>query len=152
MTETLAGLRRAGAEDRAALEALQRAAYAANERIIGRTPIPLEWDYGAVLRDWEVWLADRDGGLAGALILDLRPDDLYIENLSVAPAAQGSGLGNRLLAAAELRAGQCGRDSLRLLTNALMVRNVDWYARKGFAIERIEEDDGRRITHMVRRL
>jgi ribosomal protein S18 acetylase RimI-like enzyme len=112
----------------------------------------MQWDYGAVLRDWEVWLADRDGGLAGALILDLRPDDLYIENLSVAPAAQGTGLGNRLLAAAEQRAGQVGRDTLRLLTNALMVRNVDWYARKGFAIERIEEDDGRRITHMVRRL
>lgn len=152
MTGTLAGLRRAGMDDRGALEALQRAAYAANARIIGRTPIPMEWDYGAVLRDWEVWLADQDGVLAGALILDLRPDDLYIENLSVAPAAQGAGLGNRLLAAAEIRAGQLGRDTLRLLTNALLVRNVDWYARKGFAIERIDDDSSRRITHMVRRL
>ena len=60
-------LRRATDDDCAALEALQRAAYAENERILGATPIPLQADYAAILRDMEVWLAgprnDPDGAL-----------------------------------------------------------------------------------------
>jgi hypothetical protein len=31
-------------------------AYARTEAVIGAPAIPLEWDYGAILRDCEVWL------------------------------------------------------------------------------------------------
>lgn len=148
----LAGLRRAVATDRAALWAMQEAAYEPNRIIAGRLPLPLRWDYGDVLRDWEVWLAEDEGGVAGALILNLRPEDLYIESISVAPRCKGHGLGNRLLDAATLRARVLDRTTLRLLTNELYRANVAWYGRKGFSIERIEDLGDRRIVHMVRHL
>lgn len=148
----LPGLRRATMVDRAALVALQQAAYEPNRIVAGRLPLPLQWDYADVLRDWEVWLAEDGEGLTGGLILHLRPDDLYIESVSVAPRCKGEGIGNRLLDAATLRAGVLGRTTLRLLTNELYRSNVAWYGRKGFSIERIEDLGDRRIVHMVRPL
>lgn len=148
----LPGLRRAVATDRAALVAMQEAAYEPNRIVAGRLPLPLRWDYEDVLRDWEVWLAEDEAGLTGALILHLRPEDLYIESVSVAPRCKGGGLGNRLLDAAALRAGHLGRSTLRLLTNELYRSNVAWYGRKGFSIEWIEDLGDRRIVHMLRHL
>jgi len=146
-------MRRADEVDLPAIVAVQEAAYAYNRAIIGRTPIPLEWDYAEVLRTWEVWLAD-DGAAdpAGVLILSLRPGDLYIESVAVAPRAQGSGAGNVLLTFAEDRARQEGRGTVRLLTNALLSRNNDWYARKGYTLEWLEHLDGRSISHRVRHI
>lgn len=143
-------LRRGVAHDRDALVAMQEAAYAPNRAIIGGTPTPLTWDYDIVLDAFEVWLAEDDAGLCGALILEYRPDDLYIQSIAVAPRAKGKGVGNRLLSEADARAGAAGRATLRLVANALMTFNVDWYARKGFTVERIEPIGERRRVHMAR--
>jgi ribosomal protein S18 acetylase RimI-like enzyme len=145
-----AGLRRARSEDREALVALQMAAYEPNRAITGRTPWPLAWDYADVLARLEVWLLEDAEGLAGALILELRLDDLYIQSVAVAPRRKGRGIGNRLLALAERRAAAAKRPTLRLIANALMEFNVAWYGRKGYIVERIEAADGRRIVHMAK--
>jgi GNAT superfamily N-acetyltransferase len=145
-------MRRGATDDLSALLALQRAAYARNGEITGRTPIPLTWDYAAALRDWECWLVDGPGRLDGALLLHPRDADLYVESISVHPDAQASGLGRRLLAFADERARELGRGTLRLLTNAKLARNVDWYLAKGYVIERIERLPGRDIAHFRRDL
>ncbi|MCX5480838.1 GNAT family N-acetyltransferase [Kaistia geumhonensis] len=143
-------LRRAVASDRDALVAMQEAAYAPNRAILGGTPTPLTWDYGHVLATHEVWLAEDVDGIVGALIIEARPGDIYIHSIAVAPGAKSSGLGNRLLALAETRAAEEGRSAARLTANARMVFNIDWYGRKGYAVEEVEVAGDRRRVHMAK--
>lgn len=143
------GMRRAADADMAALTALQRAAYAPNWATLGVEPIPLLLDYDSVLAHYEVWLAEGEG-LEGALILDPQPDHLLVWSVATAPAAQGKGLGKSLLAAAEARARQLGLTTLRLYTGEKLTRQVRWYHRHGYAIERVEERDDRRLVHMTK--
>jgi RimJ/RimL family protein N-acetyltransferase/GNAT superfamily N-acetyltransferase len=143
-------LRRAAPEDLGRLAELQRAAYAANRAILGVEPLPLLFDYGTVLGAYETWVSEADGALAGALILDPRPDHLLVWSVATAPAAQRQGLGKRLLAAAEARARSLGLSTLRLYTGEKLTGNVRWYHRHGYAIERVEEMDDRRLVHMVK--
>lgn len=145
-------IRRAGLRDRAALERLQARAYRRNAAISGREPIPLGWDYGAILAECESWAVDGRTGVEAALILRLKPDDLYVENVSVLPEAQGVGVGRALLAFAEDRARALRRGALRLLTNEKITRNVEWYQRHGYAIERVETLEGRNVVHMIKKL
>lgn len=155
MAETIVGdgsplpLRRASSADVAALTDLQRAAYAPNRATLGGEPIPLLLDYRSVLARYEVWLAGSQD-LEGALILDPQPDHLLVWSLATAPAGQGKGLGKTLLAAAEARARQLGLTTIRLYTGEKLTRQVRWYHRHGYAIERIEERDDRRLVHMTK--
>jgi ribosomal protein S18 acetylase RimI-like enzyme len=146
----LSGLRRAGPDDLGALVGLQHAAYARNRDILGVEPIPLQADYRRVLAEQEVWLAEDMQGLAGALIVQPRPDDLLIWSIATDPARQHSGVGKALLAAAEERAQQLGLNAVRLYTGQLLTANVAWYARNGYAVERLEELPDRRIVHMLK--
>ncbi|MHB2165398.1 GNAT family N-acetyltransferase [Alsobacter sp. R-9] len=146
----LAGLRRATAEDFSGLERLQHGAYAANRTILGVVPIPLQADYRTILETMEVWLADGDGGPAGALIVEPRVDDLLVWSIAVDPSRQGSGLGNRLLAAAEDRARALGHATVRLYTGQKLTRNVGWYSRHGYRVERIEPLADRTVVHMIK--
>jgi GNAT superfamily N-acetyltransferase len=148
----LDGLRRAGPGDVAAVTALQQAAYAKNRKILGVEPLPLLADYAVVLADYEVWLLDGADGLDGVLILEPRRDDLLIWSIAAAPHHAGTGIGNRLLAAAEQRARALGHRVMRLYTGDKLVGNVAWYERHGFVQERIEDLGDRRIVHMMKRL
>ncbi|MCF4124298.1 GNAT family N-acetyltransferase [Methylobacterium sp. SyP6R] len=145
-------LRRATTPDEAALAGLQEAAYAPNRPLLGVEPVPLLTPAAEVLARYEVWLADQDGALAGALVLDPHPDHLMIWSVSVDPAHQGTGLGNALLAAAEARARDLDLSELRLYTGDKLVRNIDWYARRGYATERVEDLPDRRLVHMTKTL
>jgi GNAT superfamily N-acetyltransferase len=134
------------------LLALQRGAYARNRTLLGVEPIPLQADYAAIVRDMEVWLAEKDGRLAGALILEPRADDLLIWSIASDPTGQGGGLGRGLLSAAEARARELGRTVVRLYTGTPLVHLVAWYGRHGFAVESIEPLSDRSITHMIKHL
>ncbi|WP_099903075.1 GNAT family N-acetyltransferase, partial [Methylobacterium frigidaeris] len=145
-------LRRATHADEAALAALQEAAYAPNRALLGVEPVPLLTPAAEVLARYEVWLAETGGAPAGALALDPAPDHLMIWSVSVDPAHQGTGLGNALLAAAEGRARDLDLSKLRLYTGDKLVRNIDWYARRGYATERVEDLPDRRLVHMHKTL
>ena len=144
-------LRRAGPDDRDAVVALQRAAYARNRALLGREPLPLLAGYEQIFRDYEVWLAVR-GGLAGALILEPRQEDLLIWSIATDPERQSNGLGKAMLAAAETRARKLGLGTMRLYTGATLQHLIDWYGRHGYVVERIEQLSDRAITHMMKRL
>jgi len=142
-------LRRARPDETEKIAAFQRAAYESNRAILDVEPIPLKADYIKILSEYEVLLYEEtEGGLAGVLILESRPDDLLIWSIATAPDARGSGLGNRLVAAAETRARELGKCTLRLYTGELLVNNIAWYQRRGYAIERTEALSDRRIVHM----
>jgi GNAT superfamily N-acetyltransferase len=145
-------LRRAEVADLVPLLALQRAAYAKNRPLLGVEPLPLRADYAVVMRDMEVWVSENDARLVGALILEPRADDLLIWSIAADPSAQRAGLGRSLLAAAEERARQLGRNVIRLYTGTPLGHLVAWYGRHGFAVERIEALSDRSITHMIKHL
>lgn len=148
----VAGFRRAEARDFDGLVALQQQAYAPNARILGVTPIPLQWDYHAVLSDWECFVLDGEGRLDAAVIGVPRAGDYFIESLSVCPDRQGAGLGRLVLEAGEARARQLSRGTVRFITGLKLSRNVDWYCASGYAIERIERRADREIAHFIKNI
>jgi ribosomal protein S18 acetylase RimI-like enzyme len=152
MKMTMPGLRRASAADIERVTALQHAAYARNRSILGVEPLPLRADYADIVSTCEVWLAEGANGIDGVLILELRPDDLLLWSIATAPHAQGRGLGGRLLAAAEARARELNRRSVRLYTGEKLAENIAWYERHGYRRERIEELDDRRIVHLAKQV
>jgi ribosomal protein S18 acetylase RimI-like enzyme len=145
-------LRRATIADLPAVTALQQAAYAKNRAILGVEPLPLLADYAQVFSDYEVYLAERDGALDGALILEPRAEDLLIWSVATSPAAQGRGVGNTMLKFAELRARELGVPCIRLYTGEPLTGNIAWYRRHGYAHERTEDMGDRRIVHLIKQL
>ncbi|HEX3182641.1 MAG TPA: GNAT family N-acetyltransferase [Beijerinckiaceae bacterium] len=145
-------LRRARPDEAEKIAAFQRAAYARNRSILGVEPIPLQADYAETLRRYEVWLRGEEETTTGILILESRPDDLLIWSIATAPEARRSGIGNELLAAAENRARELRKNIIRLYTGELLVDNVAWYQRRGYAIERTEAMSDRRVVHMKKTL
>lgn len=144
--------RRAQIGDVAALEALQRAAYERNRDLLGVEPLPLQADYREIVARMEVWLFGPNEALRGALALEAEPDALLIWSVATAPQAQGAGLGRTMLAFAEARARELSLATLRLYTGERLRDNIDWYRRRGFAIDRVEALADRSIVHMSKRL
>jgi ribosomal protein S18 acetylase RimI-like enzyme len=145
-------LRRARADDLPAVTALQQAAYARNRAILGVEPLPLTADYAAIFSSHEIWLADGAHGLDGVLILQPRAHDLLVWSVATAPAAQGRGVGNRLLGFAETHARARGLRCVRLYTGEKLGGNIAWYRRHGYVEERLEEREDRRLVHLVKQL
>jgi len=135
-------LRPATAGDLADLRAIVVAAYAVYIPRIGRPPAPITADYAGAVARGEVWVAARDGEIAGLIVLIPRLDHLMLENLAVRPAAQGRGVGARLLALAEREARRLGLAEIRLYTNAAMTENLAYYPRHGYRLTHRAEQGG----------
>ncbi len=145
-------LRRATSADTEAFDAVHRAAFAWNREMLGREPLPLLIPPAEVLSRYETWLLEDAAGVAGTLALDPRPNDLEIWSVSVDPARQNAGIGRTLLSAAEARARALGLSTLRLYTGAVLTKNIDWYRRRGYEVERVEDLPDRQIVHMVKHI
>lgn len=126
-------IRPAEPQDRAAVEELVDAAYAIYVERIGKPPGPMLDDYGAHIATGHVSVAaDRAGAILGIVVLVPQPDHLLLDNIAVAPQAQGRGVGRRLIGFAEAQARRLGFSELRLYTHAKMTENIALYARLGF--------------------
>lgn len=145
-------VRRATTADLDRLIALQRSAYARNRPLLGVEPLPLLADYAEIFGSMEIWLAEKDDQIAGALILQQHRDHLLIWSIATDPAQVGNGLGRELLARADDRARELGLDTLRLYTGSKLSHLVAWYGRNGYTIERVEELPDRSLTYMLKRL
>ncbi len=115
-----------------ALCALVRAAYAHYLPRLGSEPGPMRDDYGARIAAGQAWLLEQEGALLGAVVLEAAADALWLDNVAVAPAARGRGLGRRLIVFAEEQARARGFARLRLYTHEKMTENLALYARLGF--------------------
>jgi ribosomal protein S18 acetylase RimI-like enzyme len=139
-------IRRAGPEDVDALRAIAAAAYQKYVPRIGQNPAPMTADYAQAVRDQQAWAAMQDGNVAGFAILIPRPGYLLLENVAVLPAAQGHGIGARLLALAEDHARSLGLSEIRLYTNEAMTENLAYYPRHGYTeTHRAGQDGFRRV-------
>ncbi|UCI24374.1 GNAT family N-acetyltransferase [Mesorhizobium sp. B2-8-5] len=124
--------------DAAAIKAVVREAYAKWVPVIGREPLPMRADYDKAVREHPFELAIENGRIIGLIETIARDDHIWIENVAVAPEAQGRGIGRKLLDSAERKAVEAGLRDLRLLTNSAFVTNVSLYKRLGYAIDREE--------------
>lgn len=137
-------LRPAEPHDAFEIRSLVRAAYARWIPVIGREPLPMQVDYDAAMLEHDFVLAiaatDTSGTpqSLGVIETQRRADHLWIENVAVAPQAQGRGIGRLLLADAERRAREAGLPELRLLTNAAFEANIRLYRLLGYSVDREE--------------
>jgi GNAT superfamily N-acetyltransferase len=145
-------IRLASAEDRPAVEAIVRAAYSPYVPRIGREPGPMLDDYGALIGDGRVHVIVRDGNVRGVLVLIPEPGALLLDNIAIAPEAQGTGLGKTLMAFAEDAALRSGYRAIRLYTNEAMTENIAIYARMGFAETHRATEKGLKRVYMRKAL
>ena len=139
-------LRRATCQDLAAVQEIVRAAYTRYVTRIGRKPAPMLDDYAALIGEGQVHVVERDGLVQGILVLIPQDDAMLLDNVAVAPEAQGSGLGRLLLAFAERTAIKAGYRAIKLYTNEAMTENIALYMRIGYVeTHRIEERGLRRV-------
>lgn len=141
-------LRPATPDDLAAVQAIVRAAYGHYVARIGREPGPMRDDYAALIRDARVHVAEREGRVQGLLVLIPQDDAMLLDNVAVAPSAQGAGLGRLMLAFAERAAIEAGYRAIKLYTNEAMTENIALYTRVGYAETHRGEENGLRRVYM----
>ncbi len=135
-------IRTAKASDEAAVGALIRASYAKYVPRIGREPAPMTDDYAAEIAAGNCWVLERDGELAGALVMRAKDGGWFVDTVGVAPVMQGKGVGKALMAFAEGEAARRGFNAIRLYTNARMTENMPFYQALGYAITGRRMEDG----------
>ena len=145
-------IRPAGHEDVPAINEIVERAYGVYVDRIGMRPGPMEDDYGERVRAGHAFVGEEDGEVVGLLVLVEEPDHLLIENVAVNPGRQGEGIGRELLAFAEDRARESGRDTLRLFTHEQMTENLDLYARLGYVETERRRESGFARVFMSKRL
>lgn len=132
--------------DLPAIEAVIAAAYGPYVSRIGRPPGPLLDDYRVLIDAARVHVIEHDGTVQGLLVLIPQPGALLLDNVAIAPAAQGLGLGRQLLQFAESTARSAGYSAIRLYTNEAMTENIALYTRLGYVeTSRITENGLHRV-------
>lgn len=123
-------IRRAASGDAAQLADLVNAAYAIEEFFVdGKRTTATEI---AALTGSFLVLEQDDGRLVAAVLLEPRGEGAYLGMLSVSPAAQGHGLGTRLVAAAEALAEAMGCGWVDLKIVNLREELARWYRSLGY--------------------
>jgi ribosomal protein S18 acetylase RimI-like enzyme len=125
-------LRPAEGSDAAPVADLVDAAYRHYVERIGMLPGPMTEDYTGVIRKTRVTVAERDGMIAGVIVLNVTDEGFVIENVAVAPPERGRGLGKRLLEFAEDEARHAGFTSIYLYTHEKMTENQALYSKIGY--------------------
>ena len=144
--------RAADAADAAAIRDIVRAAYAKWVPVIGREPLPMRADYDKAVAEHPFDLAIEDERIVGLIETIAHDDHLWIENVCVAPEAQGKGIGRLLLQRAERKPREAGRHELRLLTNGAFEANVSLYERQGYSVDREEPFMNGTTVYMSKRI
>jgi GNAT superfamily N-acetyltransferase len=145
--------RRARLDEADAICAVVRAAYAPWVPIIGREPRPMQADYRRAVLDHRFDLIHAtDGSILALIETEIRDAHLWIENIAVAPVAQGQGIGHELLAFAERLAADTSRSRLKLLTNGKMAANIGLYRSVGYVIDREEPFGDGTVVYMSKML
>ena len=103
-------------------------------------------DYAARIAQRQAFVVEADGALQGVAVLEDSEEGLYLDNIAVAPAARGTGLGRQMLAWIEAEGRRRGHQRLWLYTNEVMAENIAMYHHLGFGeTHRAEEAGYRRV-------
>ena len=147
-----ADLRLATMKDLRAVEEIVRTAYFPYVSRIGREPGPMLDDYRKLIADRRVHVVEQDGIVSGILVLIPERDAMLLDNVAVAPFAQGLGLGRKMLEFAEHATQDAGLRYIRLYTNEAMTENISLYSRIGYSETHRAEEKGLRRIYMTKQL
>ncbi len=150
--DSQAEIRPAEPHEAAAIAGIVRAAYARWVPAIGREPLPMRVDYEKALQEHRFDVIADGDRIVGVIETMQRDNHIWIENVAVAPEAQGSGIGRRLLDHAERLALAANCFEARLLTNAAFEANVVLYRRLGYVVDREEPYLNGITVYMSKRL
>jgi ribosomal protein S18 acetylase RimI-like enzyme len=125
-------IRAATAADASAIAEIVDQAYRHYIARMDKPPGPMLDDYAARVSEGVVWVLEEGVVVAALIVLLPAPNYLLLDNIAVFPARQGSGLGRRLLAFAEVEGLRRGYREIRLYTHQTMVENQRLYASIGY--------------------
>jgi ribosomal protein S18 acetylase RimI-like enzyme len=86
-----------------------------------------------MLQENSVFLKFVVGEILGCINLQKHNEKIYLGMLSVAPNQQGTGIGKKLLQAADEYAKHFGCKSIYMTVVSVRTELIDWYKRHGFA-------------------
>jgi ribosomal protein S18 acetylase RimI-like enzyme len=134
-------IRRAGAADRAAVEACVDAAFRGFIPEIGKPPAPMLADYRALIAKGQVHVLEADGELTGVLVTEAKQGHLFVDVVAVRPERQRQGLGRRLMAFAAAEARRLRLPEVQLYTHEVMTGALALYPALGYheTARRLEE-------------
>ena len=138
----------ASLDDLVPVQAIVRLAYTRYITRIGREPGPMLDDYATLIREGRLYVGKHGDVVQGLLVLLPQDDAMLLDNVAVAPEAQGLGLGRALLDLAERAAVEAGYHVIKLYTNEAMVENIALYRRLGYAETHRAEEKGLRRVYM----
>lgn len=140
-------IRNAHPDDETTVAALVAEAYAPWIPIVGALPGPMRDDYAAAIAEGQVHVLEGpEGAIMALLVLIPQADAMLIDNIAVARAAQGRGIGKRLMAWAEDQARAHGLPKMRLYTHENMATNIALYGRSGYVeTARVTERELQRV-------
>ncbi len=145
-------VRKARPDDLPAIERIVVEAYSPYVARIGRKPGPMLDDYAARIAAGEVDVVDGPGDLDAVLVLVPEEGALLLDNVAVAKAARGRGLGGALIDHAEAMARALGLATVRLYTHELMTENQAIYAKRGYVETHRAEENGLQRVFMAKAL
>ena len=135
-----------------AVEEVVRQAYSPYESRIGRPPGPMLDDYRTLIELRRVHVIEWDGAVKAVLVLIPEAEAMLLDNVAVAPEAQGLGLGRAMLQFAEQSAREAGYGKIKLYTNQAMTENIALYSRIGYSETHRGEENGLKRVYMVKSL
>jgi GNAT superfamily N-acetyltransferase len=145
-------IRLAVPEDVAAVTAIVHAAYSVYLPRIGQPPGPMRDDYAPLIAAGRVHVREADGTIAGLVVIIPEGEVMLLDNVAVAPQAQGHGHGIALIAFAEQCARDAGCHAIRLYTHELMTENIRRYTRLGYVETHRGEEIGLKRVYMTKPL
>jgi N-acetylglutamate synthase-like GNAT family acetyltransferase len=138
-------LRRAAAEDVAAVTECIHHAFSHYIERIGRKPGPMLMDYALEIREHQVFVVEDNKQIVGSLVLCIKEEGFLLDVIAVEPQWQGSGVGKLMLEYAEAEAQRQGYQSIYLYTHEKMTENQVLYKKIGYV-----EYDRRSETGLAR--
>ena len=134
-------LRPASGADVAAIADLVDAAYGPYVERIGMRPRPMDEDYGEVIRERQVTVAESEGALV-EVVLGTTEDGFLIDNVAVHPAHRGKGWDEPSSSWPRPRRGRAGFASIYLFTHEGLVESRALYEQDRIRGARAPPDEG----------
>lgn len=139
-------IRQARSEDQDGIVACVNAAYAKYVPRMGKRPAPMLADYAELIARGVVHVIGAPSTIRGVVVCFPATDHYFLENVAVAPAHQGAGLGHTLMEFVEAQARAGGYPEIRLYTHERMIENIGYYDKLGYTeVERRFEDGYHRV-------
>lgn len=145
-------IRLATSNDVDSVVVLVNAAYEKYIPRIGRKPMPMTADYAELIGRNTVYVMQQDAALFGVLVLWREGNHVLLENIAVAPTAQGQGYGKRLMQFVESFTREQGLAEILLYTNEKMVENIAIYKHLGYVETERRQEKGFQRVFMAKQL